>query len=66
MLACLHELKKEVIIFLKFKQKHDFLIMFKEYIFQWNLAYLTDIFSALNELNLKLQGRSGTIYNKQL
>nr|CAI5839090.1 unnamed protein product [Callosobruchus analis] len=40
--------------------------MFKEYIFQWNLAYLTDIFSALNELNLKLQGRSGTIYNKQL
>nr|CAI5860349.1 unnamed protein product [Callosobruchus analis] len=37
--------------------------MFKYDIFQWNFAYLTDIFGALNELNLKLQGRNGTIIN---
>ncbi|CAG4936404.1 unnamed protein product [Parnassius apollo] len=35
--------------------------MFKDDTFQCMLAYLTDIFGALNELNLKLQGRNGTI-----
>nr|CAI5861737.1 unnamed protein product [Callosobruchus analis] len=36
MFSRLHELK-EVIIFLEFKEKHDFLTMFKDDIFQWNL-----------------------------
>nr|CAI5867941.1 unnamed protein product [Callosobruchus analis] len=59
--ARLHELKEEVIIFFELKEKHDFLTMFKDDILQWNLAYLIDIFSGLNELNLKLQDRNGTI-----
>nr|CAI5828622.1 unnamed protein product [Callosobruchus analis] len=54
MVARLHELQEEVIIFLEVKEKHDFLTIFKDDIFQWNLAYLAVIFSALNELNLKL------------
>nr|CAI5859163.1 unnamed protein product [Callosobruchus analis] len=37
--------------------------MLKDHIFQWNLTYLTDLFSALNELNLNLHGRNGTIIN---
>lgn len=60
-LARLYELKEEVILFLEFKEKHDLLTMFKDDTFQYTLAYLTDIFGALNELNLKLQGRNGTI-----
>ncbi|CAH2001829.1 unnamed protein product [Acanthoscelides obtectus] len=61
MLARLYELKEEVIIFLQYKEKHDFLTMFKDDTFQWRLAYLTDIFDSLDELNLKLQGRNNTI-----
>ncbi|CAG9837657.1 unnamed protein product [Diabrotica balteata] len=60
MLARLYELKEEVILFLE-KEKHDFFTMFKDDTFQWRLAYLADIFDALNELNLKLQGSNGTI-----
>nr|CAI5820487.1 unnamed protein product [Callosobruchus analis] len=63
MLARLRELKEEVVIVLEFKEKHGFLTMFNNNIFEWNLAYLTDIFSALNGLNLKLQGRNGNIIN---
>ncbi|CAH2015407.1 unnamed protein product [Acanthoscelides obtectus] len=66
MLARLYELKEDVILFLEFREKHDFLTMFKDDTFQWRLAYLTDIFDSLNELNLKHQGRNNTIYNKQL
>lgn len=29
--------------------------------FYWKLAYLSDIFEALNQLNLKLQGKNGTL-----
>ncbi|CAH1958330.1 unnamed protein product [Acanthoscelides obtectus] len=61
MFARLYELKKEVILFLEFKEKQDFLTMYKDDIFQWRLGYLTDIFDSLNELNLKLQGRNNTI-----
>ncbi|CAH1968072.1 unnamed protein product [Acanthoscelides obtectus] len=61
MLARFYELKEEVIIFLEFKEKHDFLTMFKDDTLQWRLAYLTAIFDSLNELNLKLQGRNNTI-----
>ncbi|CAH1987443.1 unnamed protein product [Acanthoscelides obtectus] len=39
MLARLYELKEEVILFLEFKEKHDFLTMFKDDAFQWRLAY---------------------------
>nr|CAI5855522.1 unnamed protein product [Callosobruchus analis] len=60
MLARLHELKEEVIIFLGFKEKHVFLTMFKDDIFQGNLALLTDIFIALNKLNVR------RYYNKRL
>ncbi|CAH2007436.1 unnamed protein product [Acanthoscelides obtectus] len=35
--------------------------MFKDDIFQWKFAYLTDTFDSLNELNLKLQGRNTII-----
>nr|CAI5845605.1 unnamed protein product [Callosobruchus analis] len=38
--------------------------MFKDGIFQWDLAYSTDILSTLNELNLKLQSQNCTIINK--
>ncbi|CAH1988365.1 unnamed protein product [Acanthoscelides obtectus] len=61
MLARFYELKEDVIIFLEFKEKHDFLTMVKDDTFQWRLAYLTDIFDSLNELNLKLPGRNNTI-----
>ncbi|CAH2004507.1 unnamed protein product [Acanthoscelides obtectus] len=60
-LARLYELKERYIPFLEFKEKHDFLTMFKDDTFQWRLAYLTDIFDSLNELNLKLQGRNNAI-----
>ncbi|CAG5051823.1 unnamed protein product [Parnassius apollo] len=61
MLARLYELQEEVIIFLEFKEKHDLLTMFKDDTFQCMLAYLNDLFGALNELNLKIQGRNDTI-----
>ncbi|CAH1977103.1 unnamed protein product [Acanthoscelides obtectus] len=61
MLARFYELKEELILFPEFKEKHDFLTMFKDDTFQWKLAYLTDIFDYLNEINLKLQGRNNTI-----
>lgn len=35
--------------------------LFKDEKFQWKLAYLADIFEALNQLNLKLQGRNGNL-----
>nr|CAI5822204.1 unnamed protein product [Callosobruchus analis] len=37
--------------------------MLKDDIFQSNFSYFIAIFSSLNELNLKLQGRNGTIIN---
>ncbi|CAH1970177.1 unnamed protein product [Acanthoscelides obtectus] len=55
----LYKLKEEA-LFLESKEKHDFL-MFKNYTFQWRLAYLTDIFDSLNEPNLKLQSRNNII-----
>ncbi|CAH1983113.1 unnamed protein product [Acanthoscelides obtectus] len=66
MLARLYELKEEAILFLEFKEKHDLLTVFKDGTFQWRLAYLTDIFDSLNELNMKLQGRNNTIISNLL
>ena len=50
------ELREEVKLFLVAKQKHDLLLAFGGDGFYLNLAYLADIFEALNQLNKKLQG----------
>ncbi|KAF2356296.1 hypothetical protein FHG87_012948 [Trinorchestia longiramus] len=61
MLSRLYELKNEVEIFLQ-KQKQDKLYKpFREEDFQHSLAYLVDFFEAINNLNLKLQGRNTNI-----
>ncbi|KAF2348029.1 protein of unknown function DUF4371 [Trinorchestia longiramus] len=61
MLSRLYELKNEVEIFLQ-KQKQDKLYeAFREKDFQHSLAYLVDFFEAINNLNLKLQGRNTNI-----
>ncbi|KAF2362458.1 hypothetical protein FHG87_006784 [Trinorchestia longiramus] len=61
MLSRLYELKDEVEIFLQ-KQKQDKLYeAFREEDFQLSLAYLVDFFEAINNLNMKLQGRNTNI-----
>ncbi|KAF2368590.1 protein of unknown function DUF4371 [Trinorchestia longiramus] len=61
MLSRLYKLKNEVEIFLQ-KQKQDKLYeAFREEDFQHSLAYLVDFFEAINNLNLKLQGRNTNI-----
>ncbi|KAF2358342.1 protein of unknown function DUF4371 [Trinorchestia longiramus] len=61
MLSCLYDLKDEVQIFLQ-KHKQDKLYeAFREEGFQLSLAYLVDFFEAINNLNLKLQGRNTNI-----
>ena len=57
MLARVFELKEEVGTCLKMKCKMDLLSEFIKPEFVSRLAYLADIFEALNELNRKLQGR---------
>ena len=61
MLARVFELKEEVDSFLKMKCKMDLLSEFNKPGFVSHLAYLADIFEALNELNRKLQGRDTNI-----
>ena len=46
---------KEVKLFLVAKEKHDLLLVFSGDGFSTYLAYLADIFEALNQLNKKLQ-----------
>ncbi|XP_064104359.1 zinc finger BED domain-containing protein 5-like [Macrobrachium nipponense] len=58
MLGRLYELREEVAIFLDSQQKADFHDNFQSEGFQITLAYLVDIFEALNAVNLKLQGKS--------
>ena len=55
MLSRIFELR-EVKLFLVAKQKHDLLLAFGGDGFSTYLAYLADIFEALNQLNKKLQG----------
>lgn len=50
MLARLCGLKEEDTLFLDFKEKNDLLQMVNNEEFQCRLAYLTDIFEALNQL----------------
>ena len=56
MLSRIFELREEVKLFLVAKQKHDVLLAFGGDGFSTYLAYLADIFEALNQLNKKLQG----------
>ena len=56
MLSHIFELREEVKLFSVAKQKHDLLLAFGGDGFSTYLAYLADIFEALNQLNKKLQG----------
>jgi len=61
-LKWLYELRKEVELFLTDK-KSDLSHYFQHKKWIARLAYLSDIFSYINELNLKLQGPDKTIFN---
>ena len=56
MLSRIFELREEVKLFLLAKQKHDLLLAFGGDRLSTHLAYLADIFEAINQLNKKLQG----------
>ncbi|XP_076062498.1 protein FAM200C-like [Oratosquilla oratoria] len=58
MLGRLYELREEVEIFLDSQQKVDLYDKFQSEGFHATLAYLVDIFEALNAVNLKLQGKN--------
>ena len=58
MLARVYGLKDEVSIFLESQGKQDLLLPFQSQEFQLAMAYLVDIFEALNCLNLLLQGKN--------
>lgn len=58
MLGRLYELREEVAIFLDSQQKADLHDKFQSEGLQITLAYLVDIFEALNAVNLKLQGKN--------
>ena len=61
MLARVYELRNEVKLFLEIQGKYDFMNIFCSDSFQTTLAYLVDIFEALNSVNRKLQGGSQNI-----
>jgi len=56
----LYELRKEVELIL-IDKKSDLSHYFQDYKWVARLSYLSDIFSYINELNLKLQGLDTTI-----
>ncbi|KAK3895801.1 hypothetical protein Pcinc_000419 [Petrolisthes cinctipes] len=58
MLKRLYELREEVAIFLDSQQKADLHDKFQSEGLQLTLAYLVDIFEALNAVNLKLQWKN--------
>jgi hypothetical protein len=58
MLARVYEMREEVKLFLEAQGKHDILLSFTSQSFQLVLAYLVDIFEALNLLNTFLQGKN--------
>ncbi|XP_063220911.1 zinc finger BED domain-containing protein 5-like [Bacillus rossius redtenbacheri] len=62
MLERLYELRGEIELFLGEKKMEDLLVQFSDLTSQMHLAYLVDIFTHLNKLNLQMQG-SG---NRQL
>lgn len=61
MLGRLYELKSEVEIFLLSQNKNDLYDAFTSENNIFFLAYLSDFFEALNNLNIKLQGQSSNI-----
>ena len=61
MLERFYELKDEVKLFLEDQKKFDLLAILHPEEFELSLAYLVDIFEALNKLNRKLQGRNSNI-----
>ena len=62
MLKRLYELRKEVQLFLTDK-KSELSHYFQNKKWVARLAYLSDIFSYINEMNLKLQGPDTTIFS---
>ena len=58
MLERFYELKDEVKLFLEDQKKFDLLAILHSEEFELSLAYLVDIFQALNKLNRQLQGRN--------
>ena len=58
----LYEIRKEGELFL-IDKKIDLFHYFQDKKWVASLAYLSDIFSYINELNLKLQGPDTTIFN---
>ena len=63
MLARVYELRNEVKQFLEKQKKFELYNIFSADTFQTTLAYLVDIFEALNSLNKKLQGGNKDIMN---
>ncbi|XP_046511643.1 protein FAM200B [Equus quagga] len=60
-LSRVYELRNEIHIFLIEKKSH-LASIFEDDIWVTKLAYLTDVFGILNELSLKLQGKSSDIF----
>lgn len=61
MLARFFELRAEVLEFLNTQKKNNLISAMTVDEFEPSLAYLVDIFSSLNELNRKLQGRDKNV-----
>jgi hypothetical protein len=61
MLSRVLELHDELVVFLEAQGKNNLLSLMKSPCFKSELAYLVDIFAALNSLNVKLQGRQSNI-----
>ena len=56
------ELIDEIVIFLRAKDKKGWINKIQSSSFSQHLAYLTDIFSKLNSLNLQLQGQNKNVF----
>ena len=63
MLAGVYEMKDELMLFFKRRGKQDCLLFIKLKEFYLTLSNLTDIFKALNDLNLILQGKNINFIN---
>ena len=63
MLVRVYDLKDDGSIFLKSQGQQDLLLLFQLEEFQTAMAYLVDIFEALNRLNLLLQGEKNNGMN---
>ncbi|XP_062250231.1 zinc finger BED domain-containing protein 5-like [Platichthys flesus] len=56
-LSRVFELREEIRVFLMEERMHELASKFSDGLFLMKLAYLSDVFGKLNELNLQLQGR---------